>query len=74
MACRIIRNTKKEIVAVYAENGNESELYKDLNQEKYKEQGAYKKLKEVKESALEMYATKDTPQFKEWFREVESKE
>ena len=74
MACRIIRNTKKEIVAVYAENGNESELYKDLNQEKYKEQGAYKKLKEVKEAALEMYATKDTPQFKEWFREVESKE
>lgn len=66
MACRVIRNKNKEIVTVYAENGNESKLYKDLLSSRYAAQGKDMQLKEVKNATLELYAMKDTPQFESW--------
>lgn len=66
MACRVIKNRKNEIITVYAENGNESKLYNDLLESRYAAQGANMRLKEIKRSTLEMYAMKDTEEFKRW--------
>ena len=66
MACRVVKNYKKEIVNVYAENGEVSQLYNDILVNEFRLQGNFKSLKQIKESALQLYATKDTSYFKEW--------
>lgn len=66
MACRVVKNYKKEIVNVYAENGEVSQLYNDIVVNEFRLQGNFKSLKQIKESALQLYATKDTSYFKEW--------
>ena len=72
MACRIIRNTNNEIVTVYTENGQESKLYNELSTSGLNRLGATINPKQIKEKALELYATKDTQLFKDWLSTVEN--
>ncbi len=72
MACRIIRNTNNEIETVYTENGQESNLYNELSESGLNRWGATASSKQIKDKALELYATKDTQLFKEWLSTVES--
>jgi len=83
MACRIIKDWRNEIVTVYTENGEESQLYKELSRSglarfgvspgQYKMSNKKrKKVRQVKEKALELYATKDTQLFKDWLSTVEN--
>ena len=58
MACRIIKNQNDKVVTVYAENGNESKLFKDIV-----------KLGYDKDTALKKWAMTLTPTFKNWFQE-----
>ena len=73
MACRIIRNNNNEIVTVYTENGQESQLYNELSTSGTQRFSNISP-KQVKEKALELYATKDTQLFKDWLSTVENVE
>lgn len=60
MACSVFRNEKGEITRVEASNGEESKLFKSIND-----------LVKDKEQALRMWAQVYTPSFKNWFGDWE---
>lgn len=65
MACSIIRNNQtNEIEQVFAPNGNESKLFKDI----------LESVSPDKEEALRLWAQVYTPSFKKWFGDWEKGE